>query len=477
MMDRAGLWALTACLSACSPQSIVMLRYDGTGGGQNAGGAAGSSSMTADAAGSSSITAGAAGASPTGPMLVASLDISKGGPMTRILLGDVSGDGRLDVVTVQPATVEDSELPHSVSMLSAFELDGTLLWQVGESSGTTVSSRSNLPAQIYDIDADGYNEVLAVIQGELRVFDGKTGTLEASHALPDPNAHDSLLIANFSGRAHPRDLVLKNRFDRIWAFDQNFNQLFTFGGEVGYFPWAYDWDGDGRDELVAGCNYLDHDGTLRWSRAAAVTTVVSGIWSAELDGNTTNGREILIAGGVTVAYDQTGAQVFRLETVDAENILIGDFRPDLPGMEVAGLDRLDTTAQNSRDGKFVASSKGELLVREERPIGSDWGTVVSLVRDWDSTHRDLILSYRRANELPSLFDGYLQPVVTFPEMSALMMAADVCGDERQEIIAYTDAYVHVYASAICDMNDDVTGTPRPQPKSLYNWSRNWGGDQ
>lgn len=470
MMLRLGVWSLVAaaCLSACSPQSVVMLKYDSTEGDPNAAGGA---------AGSASMNAGTAGTSAAVPVLVASLDISRGGPMTRILLGDVSGDGRLDIVTVQPETVDDSELPHAVSLLSAFDLGGALLWQVGESSGTNVSSRSNLPAQIYDIDADGFNEVLAVIQGELRIFDGRSGTLETSHALPDPNAHDSVLIANFSGQAHPQDLVLKNRFDRIWAFNRNFDLLFTFAGAVGYFPWASDWDGDGRDELVAGCNYLDHDGTLLWSCEAAVTTVVSGIWSAELDGNATNGREIVIAGGTTLAYDQSGGQVLRIDTVDAENILVGDFRPDLPGLELAGLDRLDTTVQNSRDAKFIASSRGELLQREERPVGSDWGTVVSLVERWDSTNRDLILSYRRANELPSLFDGHLQAVVTFPEMGALMMAADLCGDERQEVVAYTDTYVHVYASEHCDLNDHVVGVPKPQPKSLYNWSRNWGGDQ
>src|SRR5512133_46239 len=472
-------WIFCATLShathACSSRAVELARYESHAG---AAGAAGVDAVS-PAAGAGSIAndaAGAAGRLGSAPVLVASIDISRGGPMTRILLGDVTGDGQLDVVTVQHDTPSDGDFPHSVTALSAFRLDGSLLWQVGTIANVTQGSRSNLPAQIYDIDGDGSNEVLAVMQDELRVFDGRTGTLETTHALPDPDAHDGLLIANFDGSNRAGDIVLKNRFNRLWAFNHEFRQLFSFSAAIGYFPWPFDWDGDGRDELMAGCNLLDSDGSLLWSCGDATDTVVSGSWAADLDQSPANGREIVISGGDTLAYDRLGKQLWRADTVDAENILVGDFRPELPGLEVAGLDRVDVSAENSRDALFMISSKGGLLWKEERPAGSDWGTIVNLVRGWDETGRDLILVYNRRNTLPSLYDGHFNVVATFPDRDALAMVADVCGDAREEVVTYTDAYVHVYASSGCDLAETITGKPRPQTKALYNWSRNWGGD-
>lgn len=467
--------------SACSERGVELVSYESRSGGAGAtnldpAAQAAAGSMYYGAAGNA-VLAGSAG---TGhmrpPELIVSVDISRGGPMTRVMLGDVNGDGQLDIVTVQHDTPSDGDFPHSVASLTAFRLDGTLLWQIGNVWNPTQGSRSNLPAQIYDIDGDGSNEILAVMQDELRIFDGRTGALKSTRALPDPDAHDGLLIANFEGATRANDIVLKNRFNRLWAFGHDHQQLFTFSAAIGYFPWPFDWDGDGRDELMAGCNLLDSDGTLLWSCEEATDTVVSGIWAADLDQNPGNGREILVSGGDTLAYNRAGKQLWRADTVDAENIVVGDFRRELPGLEVAGLDRVDTSAANSRDALFLLSSQGVLLWKEERPVGSDWGTIVNMVRHWDDTARDLILAYNRRNVLPTLYDGNFNVVATFPDSDALAMGADVCGDAREEVVTYTDSYVHVYGSSGCDLNATISGKPRPQVKALYNWSRNWGGD-
>jgi hypothetical protein len=409
------------------------------------------------------------------PVRVGNIAITAGGLFSRLLLGDVNGDGRFDLVTMQPDVITDNKLPHAVVALTAFDLDGHQLWQVGSPDPNAEGSASDIPAQIYDIDGDGENEVLAVMNDELRVLNGVTGAVETTHALPDPNAHDAIIFANFSGRTQPSDIVLKNRYAQLWAYNRDFDLLFTFSGETGYYPWPFDWDGDGRDELLAGCHFLAHDGTERWNCVSDTDTVVDAVWAADLDPTTHQGPEVIVSGGDTNVYRPDGTKVFSLDTVEAQNLVIGDFRPDLPGLEIAGLDRVNRTA-NGKDALFIASSDGQLLWKEKRAAGSGWTTIVTMVHDWDGSGEPRILAYGRSDVLPTLYDGKFNVVATFPEDGALFMVADLCGDAREEIVAYTDAYAHIYATGRCPLDSHVTGQPRPQPKALYNWTRYWGGE-
>jgi hypothetical protein len=168
-----------------------------------------------------------------------------------MLIGDVSGNGRYDIVMMQPNYMSDDRyIGHQVACLTAYSVDtGTMLWQVGNRESSS-SSGSDIPAQIYDIDQDGYNEVLAVMNDQFTIIDGRTGSVEATYSLPHPEAHDTIVIANFSGNSHPRDVLLKDRYNQVWAMDSNWNLLWTFSGNPGHYPWPYDFDNDGRDELM-----------------------------------------------------------------------------------------------------------------------------------------------------------------------------------------------------------------------------------
>jgi hypothetical protein len=55
------------------------------------------------------------------------------------------------------------------------------------------------------------------------------------------------------------------------------------------------------------------------------------------------------------------------------------------------------------------------------------------------------------------------------------LPADVCGDDRPEVIVYTDSSAEIFHHDDCDPEDAVTGSPRAQTKRLYNWTRYWGG--
>ncbi len=79
-------------------------------------------------------------------------------PVTLPCAGDPDGDGTLEVVVVHQAAA------------SALELDGTVAW-------TGPAQFADGGCALFDLDADGADEVILAGRGELRILDGRTGDL------------------------------------------------------------------------------------------------------------------------------------------------------------------------------------------------------------------------------------------------------------------------------------------------------------
>ncbi len=420
-----------------------------------------------------------AGPPPENALLdpIATIDISRGGVGSRMWLGDLTGDGRYEFVMAQPdGGFNDAYFPHSVQALTAFDLEGNVLWQVGEPT-ETARSGSDIPCQLYDLDNDGQLEVLAAMNDEVRVYNGSNGELEATVPLPAEHAHDCILIANLDGDDHPDQLVVKDRYRKVWALDTDGTVRFTFEGNVGHFGWNYDLDGDGKDELIFGYHVLNPDGTQKWSMD--LEGHADAIWVADVDGDPSNGVEILVGGDGSYLYNADGDQLWAYEdTVESQNAFPGNFRPDLPGLEVGGLDRIDR-GDPGLDGLFLVDAKGRQLYKEERTVPG-WASIATVVRGFDAYPGDLFLAYRRGGGLePGLYDGKMDRRYRFPgELEwAHFMWGDLLNDGRSEVVAYTDGgQAYIFST---DANADVKKHGhggRTQPKRLYNWTRYWGSE-
>ncbi len=425
------------------------------------------------------------------PVLVTTIDYSAAGPGTKLLLGDLNADGRMEILAVQAdGGIDDRYVPHQIQCMTAFDLDGKLLWQVGSPSREPGGFGSDFPAQIYDIDGDGFNEVLCVMEKTLRIYDGRNGTLKRERELPGENAHDCIIIANLTGRSKPGDIILKNRYRMLWALDNDLKLLWTFEGNPGHFPWAYDINGDGFDEVMAGYDMLDHNGKILWS-CRDLNDHADCIWIGDVDGNPENGAEVIIGGSVTVMYSGRGEEIWRYDgCIESQHVALGKFRDDIPGIQIAGLDRIirgdvipEGTGESAyfvnpkvgKDGMFLLDSQGKEIWKEDRKT-SGWLTIVETLHNWDGNGKDYILAFRRGGGvMPALYDGFGNPVVSFP-LDGYVIHADLMGMGQENVIVYQNGLAAVFSGSAIDLRVIRPGTTLPQTKRLYSSTLYPGGE-
>ena len=401
------------------------------------------------------------------------IDLSKAGEKCKLLMGDINGDGLMEILAVQgDGGFDDRHVPHEVTCLMAYNTAGELLWQLGKPSETPGTFGADYPAQVYDINGDGKCEILCVMDGKFHIVGG-CGTILHSYDLPDEHAHDCILIANLTGHTFARDIVLKDRYKKMWAFTHDFKPLWTHEGNVGHFPWAADVNGDGYDEIMAGYDLLNHKGEVLWN-CGQVKEHADCIWVGHAKGEV----QIIIGGEYTAMYDANGKELWRyLDTVETQHICIGKFLPGKDEFQLAGLDRIVRGGPTGgKDGMFLLDYNGNELWKEERKIPG-WLTIVDTVHKFDESGMDYIVAYRRGGGiLPALYNGNIEPVYTF-DKEGYCYYADLTGCGTTDVLITADNKAYVYSAAKKDLTVPKGEKPLKQmDKRMYNGTLYMGGE-
>jgi len=375
-----------------------------------------------------------------------------------LALGDLTGDGRLDFLVAR----HDNQ---AVTALTAYANDGRELWRWGE--GGTADIFCDIPATVYDLDGDGRAEALLSIHGFLLLLDGATGSEKARYPLPPGlDVADCLLIANLRGAEHPRDLVLKTRYDHLWACDDRLNVLWDWHGNTGHAAAARDIDGDGRDEVLCGYALFDHDGRLLWELPLPDHADTTRLTELRPGGpiravlGCGGGNEMVIASveGEILHRPQPPLTDFHFQTIN-----VGNVRRDLEGCELIV------------DDGWARPGRAQLALYDSRlrRIGTYYSAYQRFARlvEWGGVERIVM----PADGL--IVDGRGHPVARFADPppfggpgaeSPMARTADVDGDGQDEVILYNAEEIVVYR------NPDSPATPRhgrpaAQPR-LYNFT-------
>lgn len=416
------------------------------------------------------------------------IDLKNFGTSRQIRFGHLTGTDEWYVVLAQMQKRVSRDAYGFISCLTAIDLEGNVLWQLGEPSDKTEELgkvSADMAFQVYDIDGDGRDEVIVGWDFEIRILDGRTGTIKKSAKTPfsdDDDADligvpyqtyaferinpDGIRICNFRGKERPADILIKDRYCRIYAMDEDLNVMWKFKSptNTGHCPLPIDIDGDGKDELLVGYKLLDSDGQMLWSYPISedhTDEIVAGKWMpGEDEGHfaCVSGTEGFFIGdfyGNIVARDMIG---------HAQRVSIANYCPEREGREI-----VVTNFWGHQGVIFLYDCYGNQIWEMENEMN---GNILAPV-NWDGDGTELILTNADAKK-GGLLNGRGVRAVEFPDDGHPVLCCeslDLTGDERDELVVWDYHSMYIYTQDDCPKEQ----TYHPVQFPIYNAS-NYRGE-
>lgn len=401
-----------------------------------------------------------------GMKLIKKIDLKNFGTGRQVRFGHLTGTKDWYIVLAQGQKRVHRDAYGHISCLTAIDMEGNILWQKGEPSTNYEHGQisADLPFQVYDIDGDGIDEVITARNFEVMILDGRTGEVKKKAKMPisaeddgesiigvndgvyafDRINPDGIRITNFSGKDRPSDILVKDRYCRVYALNNNLELMWKYKSDknTGHFPYAIDINGDGYDELLCGYNLLDHNGKLIWSAPFTedhTDEIISGKFmygdagTPEAEGHFacvsgTQGFNILDYHGNVIKHDDIG---------HAQRISAGNYCIDRKGFELAV-----TNFWGHQGIVYLYDCYGNPLWEYENELNGNLVTPVN----WDGDGSDLILLNADAGKGGMLNGKGIQAVV-FPEDGHPTMcveAIDLLGDVRDELVVWDYHSMFIY---------------------------------
>jgi len=191
-----------------------------------------------------------------------------------LVAGDLDNDDEMEFVS---ARNQDQR----VTAVSAYKLDGTLMWTWGNADEGKSTLSYDVPLQVYDINGDGKDEVILGDECYLIILEGQSGNQLAGYPLPDGlKVADCITFANVSGMGRSSDIIVKTRYTKLWAYTNDWKEIWNWSPDDGnmtcHHPTPIDIDGDGKDEVLAGYTMLDNDGSEMWTFSSSKVDLKRG---------------------------------------------------------------------------------------------------------------------------------------------------------------------------------------------------------
>jgi rhamnogalacturonan endolyase len=367
--------------------------------------------------------------------------------------GDLDGDGRTDVLFGQVLHHGPKDRYSEVACLTAMSLEGRVLWQDGEPDAWKDELTNDVAFQIHDLDADGRTEVVYCRGFELIVADGATGRVE--HKVPTPEAPrdaqgrpprfprilgDSLLFCDLRGTGAPRDIILKDRYSHVWAVDDRLQPLWDLALNTGHYPYPFDVDGDGRDELAIGYSLVDDDGKVLWSLDGKLQDHADGVAILPFKPDA-KPRLLCAASDEGMLFADLEGRILRHhQRGHVQNPSVADYRPDLPGLE--------TVTVNFWGNQGIVhffDAEGDVY-HDLEP--AQHGSMMLPVNWTGAPGEYWALSPNPAEG--GLFDGWGRRVVRFPadgHPDLCYSVLDLTGDCRDEIVVWDPYELWIYTQS------------------------------
>lgn len=391
------------------------------------------------------------------------IDLKNFGTSRQIRFGHLTGTDQWYVVLAQMQKRISRDAYGFISCLTAIDLDGNILWQWGEpseQSDVLGKISADMPFQVYDIDGDGMDEVIVGRDFQIQILEGATGKVKKSVKTPDSEDEDSVLvgvpyniyafdrlnpdgirICNFRGKDRPSDILIKDRYCRVWALDENLNVMwkYTSPKNTGHCPLPVDINGDGKDEVLVGYTMLNSDGQVLWTYPIEedhTDEIVMGKFRGDGKGyfacvSGTQGFFIGDFHGNIVARDRIG---------HAQRVSVARYLPDREDYQI-----VVSNFWGHKEIIYFYDADGRELWEMENEMD---GNILAPV-NWDGTGTELILTNAEPGR-GGLITGEGVRAVAFPDdghPTLCVEAMDLTGDQRDELITWDYHKMYIYTQA------------------------------
>jgi hypothetical protein len=367
-----------------------------------------------------------------------------------VRFGDLDGDGVPDMLIAQNIRRIRGDAFDQISCLTAVTLDGKVLWQKGRPDARNGLLTNDVPFQIHDIDGDGRNEVVVVRDFQLQILDGSTGEIRRSVWMPkmpaddkerpyENEAGDSIAFVNFSGDPARHEILVKDRYTHFWIYNNKLELLWKGDGQTGHYPYPFDINGNGRDEMVIGYSLWDHAGHQLWSRDKEIMDHADGIMMGNLSPDPNAEPRVYASGSDEgfIMFDIHGHILKHVRVGHNQSPSVGKYRMDVPGLQY-----ISVNFWRNPGIITLFDWDGNILAQEE-PIHS--GSPMLPV-NWRGDGQEFVLLSGNPTE-GGMIDGHLRRVVMFPNDGHPDLAANVLnltGDARDEIVLWDEKRVWIY---------------------------------
>jgi len=387
--------------------------------------------------------------------------------------GDLNNDGRMEVLIGQMVHHGPKDCNSELSCLTAMTFDGKILWRIGEPDAWKDRLTNDVAFQIHDLDGDGRTEVVYCMNMKLIVADGATG--KTKYEAPTPNTPpgtkppynkfprilgDSLFFCDLRGTGHAGDIILKTRYDHLWAFNSRLELMWDAACNTGHYPYARDIDGDGKDELAMGYSLFDHEGTRLWTLDGKMQDHADGLALVQFSPGDEL-RLLCAASDEGIFFTDTKGNVLKhLYLGHVQNPATADFRTDLPGLETVSINFWG----NQGILHFYDAQGNVYHDCEPCQHGS-----MCLPVNWTGKPPEYFVLSPNVED-GGLLDGWGRCVVQFPadgHPDMCYAVLDVTGDCRDEIVVWDPFEIWVYTQS----DSPKTGKLyKPTRNPLYNYS-------
>ena len=397
------------------------------------------------------------------------------GVARNLRFGDLTNNGVPDVLVGQVVHHGHKDRNTELSCITAMTFDGEVLWQKGKPDPWKNNLTSDVAFQIHDIDNDGKNEVIYCMNQQIIVADGETGVTKYKAPTPltpggKPTSTgqniferilgDCIYFCDLQGNGYDGDFILKDRYRYIWAFNSKLQLLWKNECVTGHYPYAYDVNNDGKDEIAMGYTLFSCDGKKLWTLDDTIKDHADGVAIVKFKQD--EAPKFLCAASDEGMFftDQDGKMLKHYYIGHVQNPAVANFRDDLPGLE--------TVSVNFWGNQGIIHLYGSDLNIYHDLEPTQYGSMC-LPLNWTGSSEEFFVLNANVDQ-GGAYDGWGRKVLEFPDDGHPDMCyavLDITGDCRDEIVVWDPNEIWVYTQ---DDNPKDGRLYNPVKNPLYNYS-------